>query len=165
MIGPTYRPLANITLSSAASSVTFGSIPSTYRDLIVISNFTSTSSSDGLIGRFNSDSGSNYNYVRMWGENSSGFSSSSTSQTSSYLGDVPTTNRMFNRWQIMDYSVTDKHKASLVTHVYDPASLSYNVFVTANRWASTSAITSIVLDLNAGSFTSGSTFALYGIES
>ena len=56
---PTYTPLATVTLGTAASSVTFSSIPATYRDLILVVN--ATTSADGIPSlRFNGDSGNNY---------------------------------------------------------------------------------------------------------
>jgi hypothetical protein len=62
---PTYTPLANVTLGATAATVTFGSIPATMRDLVVIVN--GTTSSNVFTGlRFNSDSGSNYTFVRMF---------------------------------------------------------------------------------------------------
>ena len=159
----TYVPLATVTLTSTDSEIIFSSIPATYRDLIVVSSFTCSSSASGLNGRFNSDTGNNYSYVRMWGENSSGFSSAAT-DTRNYLGDIPTLGQVMNRWQIMDYSATDKHKTSLVLHAYAPT-VSYNNFTTANRWANTNAINTITLFPTQGTFQSGSTFSLYGIAS
>jgi hypothetical protein len=39
----TYTPIASITLGATATSVTFSSIPSTYTDLILVMNGSSTS--------------------------------------------------------------------------------------------------------------------------
>jgi len=79
----TYRPLATITLGSTASSITFSSIPATYRDLIIVGNPLGAEAA----ARFNGDSGSNYNGVQMWGNGSNPLSSS-FSATSSYLGGI-----------------------------------------------------------------------------
>jgi hypothetical protein len=61
----------------------------------------------------------------------------------------------------MDYSATDKHKTGL--HRYGIPSDS--VLTTATRWASTSAVTSLLVFPRTGSFNIGSTFNLYGIVS
>ena len=41
---PTYTPLATVTLGTSAASVTFSSIPATYRDLILIFDGTGSGS-------------------------------------------------------------------------------------------------------------------------
>jgi hypothetical protein len=63
--------------------------------------------------------------------------------------------------QIMDYSATDKHKTSLIRGNDAGA----EVIAHAQRWASTSAVTSVRALITANNFASGSTFSLYGIAS
>ena len=58
---PTYTPLANVTLGAAASSVTVGSIPATYRDVICVVVAEGSTTLQGRI-RLNSDTGSAYSY-------------------------------------------------------------------------------------------------------
>jgi hypothetical protein len=165
---PTYTPLATVTLGTAASSVTFSSIPATYRDLIVVMNARSVYSadrSDDLQYRFNADSGSNYSWVNMAGFDSSTASSSSSSQTSGRIGVLETssdsnTNNGVLIFQVMDYCATDKHKTAL-----SRTNIARNfVAAHANRWASTTAVTSINVFGNRGSnLAAGSTFSLYGV--
>jgi hypothetical protein len=159
---PTYTALATVTLGTTASSITFSSIPATYRDLVVVLNGTVTNNTD-LRVRYNGDTGSNYSKVHMWGQNSSGQSDSSTGDNHLNLRDVPGSARLFTRVQIMDYSATDKHKTALALNTYDPSSFTYNLFTGAGRWANTSAITSILVFLGTGNFNSGTTLSLYGI--
>jgi len=71
---PTYTPLATVTLGSTAASVTFSSIPATYRDLILIITAQRTGSPVNVGMRFNGDSGSNYSSVFMTGTGSSAIS-------------------------------------------------------------------------------------------
>jgi hypothetical protein len=154
---PTYTALANITLGSTATSVTFSSIPATYRDLILVYSGTSTSVS-GVEGRFNGDSGTNYSLVRMFGTGSPGSSSATTNYFPVVYTGLPIT--ALSIVQIMDYSATDKHKTVLTR----AGGAGYTTTeALASRWANTAAITSINI-LSIG-FTSGSTFALYGIAS
>lgn len=71
-------PLATTTLGSATASVTFGSIPSGYRDLVLV--MESAISSNGQMSfRFNGDTGSNYSIVHMSGISSGALSASATS--------------------------------------------------------------------------------------
>jgi len=154
---PTYTPLANITLASAASSVTFSSIPATYRDLILVLNGVE-SANQYIAVRFNSDTGSNYSYVRMI----DGPASASGTETFGRLGAGNPTTRFMVIAEIMDYSATNKHKTWL-TRTDIPANA---VGAIAGRWANTSAITSInVLTTTADTYSIGTTFALYGIVS
>jgi hypothetical protein len=160
----TYTPLATITLTSSDSDVTFSSIPGTYRDLVLVTNGTSASGADALRFRFNGDTGNNYSFVRMWGENSSAFSSSATTNFA-YAGDLPGSNlAFFSRLQIMDYSASNKHKGTLASQAYNPAAANYNAFTTANRWSNNNAITSISV-FCVTTFNIGTTFSLYGIAS
>jgi len=157
---PTYTPLATVTLTSNASSVTFSNIPATYRDLILVFNGSATSGSD-LRFRFNSDTGNNYNFVNMGAASATPQSASSSNQSSiavSYTA-VLTTRRNVVLTQIMDYSATDKHK-TLLARANDEGQ---GVSATAARWANTNAITTILLYPDANQFSSGSRFDLYGV--
>jgi hypothetical protein len=152
---PTYTPLATQTLSSTASSVTFSSIPATYRDLILVVNCRHTGSgTQDLIMQFNSDAG-NASRVYM-----AGYSSTTESGTLSNI--VAQFNDQNNNEvgisHIMDYSATDKHK-TVLTRTND----SGFVEAMAQRWASTAAINSIRLAYTS-TFAIGSTFSLYGIQ-
>jgi hypothetical protein len=149
---PTYTPLATVTLGTTAASVTFSSIPATYRDLIVVFEGSTTSDAFGFM-RFNGDSGGNYSYVRM---NSSPGSDSASGSSSSLIAEIrsPRGNVIT---QIMDYSATDKHK-TLLARSNEPGI----TIATASRWGNTAAITSVQMFVGS-SFTSGSNFALYGV--
>ena len=152
---PTYTPLATVTLASTAATVTFGSIPATMRDLVLVVNGKiTTNTATGL--RFNSDSGSNYTMVRM-------FTTSSSTSTTTYglltTGD-PTADTL-SIAQIMDYSATDKHKTFLVRSNI-PAN---NSAAHAVRWANTAAITTVAAVAISTTWAVGTTFGLYGIVS
>jgi hypothetical protein len=159
---PTYTPLANVTLSSSASSVTFSSIPATYRDLVLVVEATSTSLAYGKL-EINSDTGSNYSYVLMQGNGSAAASGSVGGVASGYFSpyDNPrfSTTAHLSITQIMDYAQTNKHK----TWISRGNRAADGVGAVAGRWASTNAITQIKLSPTSGNWASGSTFALYGI--
>jgi hypothetical protein len=153
---PTYTPLATVTLGATAATVTFSSIPATMRDLIVVVNGkTSANEFTGL--RFNSDSGSNYTFVRMF----SGPSSTSDTRTYGLLTTGDPTTETLSIAQIMDYSATDKHKTVLIRSNI-PAD---NAAAHAVRWANTAAITTVAVEAISTTWAVGTTFALYGIAS
>jgi len=157
-------PLQNITLSSPQSSVTFASIPGTFRDLYIITNTRHVSSNqpfNQLRYRFNSDSGANYNYVRMigWGTNTES-SGGSNNVELTFTFDAPSTSSSFVPIisNIMDYA-TNKHK-SIIARL-DDAAVSTQAYTA--RWASTAAITSVTIFAPSDSWVAGSTFALFGV--
>ena len=158
---PTYTALANITLGSSASSVTFSSIPATYRDLILVSDYAASGVSY-LQLQINSDTGTNYSFVTMYTDPA--VISASNTYDRFYLttNTIQSGARIASVAQIMDYSATDKHKTVLSRQNFTRATGTQVVEAQASRWASTSAITSLQVS---GGFSSGATFALYGIAS
>jgi hypothetical protein len=151
----TYIALATTTLTTTTSSVTFSSIPATYRDLVLIAA-GSVDTDRGANIQFNNDTGTNYSIVFMFGQGTSANSEQYTGQTSIGFGAFQPNG--INIHHIMDYSATDKHKTVLGrrdTNTYTLAG--------AGRWASTSAITSI--KFNSTNMQSGTVLTLYGIVS
>ena len=166
MSTPTYTPLATITLTSSASSVTFSSIPATYRDLVIVFNGQrSASGTVGLRVRFNSDTGSNYHVVKMLGDGS--VAESSVDSPNDYVEGsanraISAVSRSNAICQIMDYSATDKHK-SVLSRSSRADATEGQAYASASRWANTAAITTVRLYLGSGDFASTSTFSIYGI--
>ena len=157
--------LATITLGSSAATVTFGSIPATYRDLRIIVNGGATASSDQMRIRINGDSTASYWWVNMRGTGSAAQSSAvGAAQTSSILdlfgNGLGTTLNGQYIVDLLDYSATDKHK-SFLCRADDATQGSHAI---AGRWTSTSAITSIQLYDSGTTFLAGSVFSLYGIS-
>jgi hypothetical protein len=162
---PTYTPLATVTLGSTASSVTFSSIPATYRDLILVATSTTAITSSGFCSvRFNADSGSNYSEVWMQSVGAPPAASSSSFSNGTELGFGGAFSQAI--MQIMDYSATDKHKTTL--NKWNTIAITTNDAVLqarAGRWANTAAITTVRLGASAGVLAIGTTFNLYGIAS
>jgi translation elongation factor P/translation initiation factor 5A len=158
----TYDLIASNVLGSSASSVTFSSIPATYRDLVLVMDIKTTTTGRPEM-QINSDTSSNYSKVIMTGDGTSATSTSGTSLTNIDFDTVTgaSTENQLRIWQFMDYSATDKHKTILNRSNRAGA----RVNAGAARWASTSAITTILLTCSTGNFDTGSTFYLYGIVS
>jgi len=156
----TYTPLANITLTGATSSITFTSITAGFRDYVIIGTFQNVSS-PYIALRFNSDTGGNYNRVEMFGDGTSTGAQAQSNETLGYSAGNPMANNSMITMSILDASATDKHKTWLSRY----SGASNVVSAQANRWANTSAITSITVLTGSGTWGSGTTFALYGIAS
>jgi hypothetical protein len=153
-----YVALATITLSSTSSSITFTSIPSNYKDLVLVTN--STTANGGLLYlRLNGDSGNNYNTVVMRGL-SDGAQSFAYANEPGYVSVSGYTNNSNAVINIMDYSATDKHKSILSRSGYSNQT---TVEATAIRWANTAAVNSVSLVFSSGGFGAGATASLYGV--
>jgi len=158
-----YTALANVTLGSSASSVTFSSISQAYRDLVLVSSVT-TSANTYTFLRVNGDSGStNYQGVTAGGNGSSPYSPLTSTNAALINVNFPTNDTAITSATInlLDYSVTDKQKPFLIR----VSRASGGTEMSAFRWVNTSAITEIVFGLLTGTYSAGSTFALYGIQS
>lgn len=149
-----YVALANITLGTTAPTITFSNIPATFRDLVVV--FQTTKSTNLTVRMvFNGDTSLAYQFVTL--------DSTTTDQTTQgtfssgvRIGDgIQSLNSLIN---IMDYSVTDKHKTGILQGRADGVFRS-QVF----RWPSTSAINSILFTAVNSTFDAGTSVALYGI--
>ena len=159
MATPTYVPLGTLVLPSTATSVTFSSIPATYRDLIILigGGITAGLPARGVEYFYNSDfTLSNYASVDMYGWSSGTGSGSGARQGFGMAGSANSV-----ALQIMDYAQTNKHKTSLVRFDANGGETG----AAAGRWANTSAITSITIQdsILGFTFTAGSTFSMYGV--
>jgi hypothetical protein len=166
MATPTYEPIATTTLGSNQATITFSSIPSTYTDLVIVSNFgTSTASYPYL--RFNGDTGSNYSVTDLSGNGSSAVSARESGGNKiwlSYNFELPTTLTSNLIVNVQNYANSTTYKTTL-SRVNNAAN---GTGAIVGLWRSTAAITSLTLNmikLGTGyDFTAGSTFTLYGIK-
>lgn len=163
----TYDPIATQTLGSAAATVTFSSIPSTFTDLVLVVSGRSTNGSgdDSMYMRFNGDSGTNYSWTRILGNGSAASSFRLSNQTVGTIDGISggsTASGTFSATiaNFQNYSNTTTNKTILGR---SNVAGSYTV-ANVNLYRSTSAISSMVLSLATGNFATGSTFTLYGIK-
>jgi hypothetical protein len=162
-----YIALATTTLGSAASSVTFSSIPTSVngialRDLILIANYGSTNANTGLSQiQLNSDTGNNYNDVFMAGAPDNSVSSIANANIGSirFLRNFFDVNSLTQHgiMQLFDFSQTNKQKSVLIRNGAPD-----RLILTSARWASTSAVDTLRI-FTTDTFRSGSTFSLYGV--
>jgi hypothetical protein len=166
----TYTLISSNTLGSAAASVTFSAIPSTYTDLVIKASIRTTAGgvASSYIFRLNGDTATNYSQTRIEGNGSSA-SSGRTSSTSLFVGYYPTasgatTNTFANhKIYIPNYLSTTSKQLSLFGVTENNATQSY-IDEIALLYRGTSAISSIVFDGDGYNFVSGSSFYLYGIK-
>lgn len=163
-----FESIATTTVGSGgSSSITFSSIPATYKHLQL--RHLARNSGNNISARttFNSDSSSVYTIHELYGDGSSAFAAAQTGiayyptglvgpNSSSGVFGVSVTD-------ILDYADTNKFKTARTLTGYDGNGSGY-VELTSGVWRSTSAITSITIVPNAGSFVQYSHFALYGIK-
>ena len=155
----TYEPIATTTLGTTQNQVDFNAISGSYTDLVLIFNGGVTSTGDIWL-RMNSDTGSNYSRTRLTGDGSTAASTRNSAASSIFIsaGTVgATANAIIN---IQNYSNATTYK----TTVSRFNSSTYSV-ASCGLWRSTSTITTLSLRADsADTFTSGSTFTLYGIK-
>ena len=159
----TYEPIATTTLSSAAASITFSSIPGTYTDLVISTTILDNASSDDFFLRLNSDTASNYSLTRLYGDGTSATSGRSTSQTSIIVNATGTSTTIphFYLINIFSYAGTT-NKTVLIDGIEDENGIGY-VLRKVGLYRNTAAITSASLTMVSGNFKTGTTATLYGI--
>jgi hypothetical protein len=161
----TYEKIATTTLGSAASSITFSSIASTYTDLVVVVQGTYSTSDDLLSLRYNNDTGSNYSSTNLYGNGTTTASYRTSSATSIQVGWYPhpggaaVVSQMV--LQILNYSNATTYKTNI------SRGDTTNVQGTAARvglWRNTAAINRLDLIMLAGNLQTGTTATVYGIK-
>jgi hypothetical protein len=159
----TYEPIATTTLGSAAASYTFSSIPATYTDLVLVSNFGLATAGNVLDIRFNSDTGNNYSYTILDGNGTVAESVRGSNQSFIPLDYTAATNNLnsVSICNIQNYSNTTTNKTSVIRH----SNASSGTDAIVGLWRNTAAISTIVVFASAGNIIAGSTFTLYGIKS
>lgn len=157
--GPTYVSVASSTLSSNSTSITFSSIPGSYTDLILIVKgiFASGSTNDTAL-QFNSDTGTNYSWIRLLGNGSVASSGRQASDAQIDFGLMSSTNQTNSIAHIQNYSNTTSHKT-----VIGRGNSTEYVSLNVGAWRNTAAITSITVR-SAATFVTGTIFSLYGIK-
>jgi hypothetical protein len=156
----TYTPIATQTLGSSASTVTFSSISGSYTDLVmVISAFTGNDVAEYTM-RLNGDSGTNYSVTSLEGAGSVAVSQRQSTQPQMYLVGFQGgtyTEPFTTLIHFMNYSNTTTNKTILSRSSSNAAS------AYCGLWRSTAAINTIAITTPSSTFSTNTTFSLYGI--
>lgn len=168
--GNTYEAIATQTVTgSAAATVTFSSIPSTYTDLVLVMQPAAGFETENVGIRFNSDTGNNYSYTKLTGNGSTATSTRATNFSRINMCDsIGTTTTLGNLTiicNIMNYANSTTNKTTLSRS--NQATGTYpGVETMVGLWRNTAAITSVTaMQSGSATFSIGSTFSLYGIAS
>ena len=164
-----YESIASQTLGSSTATVTFSSIPATYKHLqirVIARSTFGADSGDQVLVQANGVTGSSYSYHYISTNGSSTDANGFGTQTNMGLGYAPndgTTADTFGAFiiDVIDYASTSKNKTFRAFGGYD-ANGSGTLRIQSGLFQNTSAITSISISQN--TFKTGSIFALYGIK-
>ena len=167
-----YESIASATGTGSSGTITFSSIPSTYKHLQIRINALATGNTSLWRMRFNGDTGSNYSWHYLVGNGtssaSSGGSGSATSMYLSLSGSSGSANLYptVSIVDIHDYASTTKNKTERHITGFDNnlGTTSSYLEIDSGAWYNTAAITSIEIAILSNSFATTATFALYGIK-
>jgi hypothetical protein len=155
--------IAQQVLSSSTASLTFSSIPGTFRDLVlVVDTIRATTGSTTLGVRFNANTGNSYHYVTIEGNgsNTNGPTGTDTFVTASAFTNVFNgLDRALIIYNIMDYSTSNKN----IPVLSRASNASAVTALAAGRWGFAGPVTQVDVFATTGQFATGSIFTLYGI--
>ena len=166
----TYVKIATVSLGSAASTISFTSIPSTYTDLLIMGslrNSAADTNTDTVL-TFNSNT-SSYSGRRLAGNGSSA-SSDTQGATNGYYFSLTGegtnwTASTFSNGSIYIPNYTSSNNKSISTDaVAENNGTAASAQLAAGLWSNSAAITSITLTSGNGNFVQYSTATLYGIS-
>lgn len=173
-VAGSYELISSTILTSATSSVTFSSIPSTYKHLQARMTIRGTTDFNGGMGiQFNNDTNTNYSRHNLFGDGGAVYSQGAGSQSrintdvnNAFFpgGSASASQFGLSVLDIFDYASTTKNK-TIKQFAGAHASNGYQVGLISGAWYSTSAISTITLtQLAMTNFAIGSRFSLYGIK-
>ena len=164
-----FQSIATYSSINGLNSVTFSSIPQTFKHLQIRTSTIATT--DGYIeSRLNADSGYNYAWHILTGQGSAASASASTSQTklriTGFNNQMDTTNPYVSITDILDYTNTNKH-TTIRTLSGKDSNGAGDMNLISGVWLNSAAVTSIELFLSpvvGKTYLTGSHIALYGIR-
>lgn len=172
-----FESIATVVVGSGgSSSISFTSIPSTYKHLQVRAMLSTVQGTDrgnsALYARFNSDTTSNYNWHQLKGNGSSVSSGGAGGENAIYGSDTWYSGGVSGVFGVMimdilDYTDTSRYKTVRILNGFDSNSATTgntSIALNSGLWLSTSAINTITIPNNGFNFKEYSHFALYGIR-
>lgn len=162
----TYTLIDKAILTGTQASITFSSIPSTYTDLLVKlsarTDWSNGINADGIVIKPNGSS-SNMTAKRLLGSGSAASSDTNTGPIAA--ANASSTASTFGNGEIYIPNYAGSNYKSISTDGVSESNASTTYMgLFANLWSDTSAISSLEIAGQNGSFVSGSTFYLYGIK-
>ena len=160
-----YESIATITGSGTPSSITFSSIPSTYKHLQIRQSVL-LSSGNNIKMQFNGDTTSNYSWHQLAGSGSSASAASAANTGFMYAGywagtaNAPEAGII----DVLEYANTNINKTVRILEGNDINGAGGYITFWSGNWRSTSAVSSITLFPASGQFDTNTKFALYGVR-
>jgi len=175
LVTTAFESIATVNGNGSAASLTFSSIPSTYKALQIraIGRDTNAGTAAGnFLMTFNSDTGANYSRHNLRGTGAvaaaGGAASASNINLNSFAWFSGTAANTFGAAivDIQDYASTTKNKTvrALLGVNDNAASGNEQITLASAAWYSTAAVSTITLVSDGTAFATGTTFALYGIK-
>ena len=169
-----YDSIASYTIGSGGgtSSVTFSSIPQTYKHLqlrVLARSYSGGGvSNDGLNGYLNGDTGTNYVRHNLDGDGATATANAYTARPYMNIGSSAGSGTTANSYgvsivDILDYTSTSKNKVSLSLSGVDLNDTNGTISFHSALWLNTAAVTSFQISI-AYPFQQYSHIALYGIK-
>lgn len=171
---PSYESIATATASGSSATLTFSSIPSTYKHLQIrsIAKSGAGSGQRNLTMEFNASTASNHAWHRLFGDGTNAGVEATASTGSIRLGNAsiqatPASTFASSIIDIIDYASTTKNKTVRYFSGADTNSAPTAGVISLGSGVllSTTAITSIsISDAGFENFAVGTVFSLYGIK-
>ena len=170
-----FESIATATGTGSSTTITFSSIPSTYKHLQLRWNARDTFSAGNTPINFalviNGDTGTSYVHHELIGNGSSVSSANNIGYNNGFFRNAAVAGSGVANMMgtgiadFIDYASTTKYKTIRAFTGYNTnGTITDNIELQSNLWTSTSALTSFTLTSNGNAFTTTSTFALYGIK-
>jgi len=171
--GSSFESIATLTAAGGESYLSFTSIPSTYASIQLrgIGRFSTATTSNYVTIKLNNDTAANYVRHRLYGDGTSAVAQGATAATYMPIGRVAgasATASVFGAaiCDIHDYASTTNNKTIRAFGGNDGAAAdtSYQVQLASGLWLSTAAVNRVDVYPDSGTWSAGSTFALYGVK-
>ena len=172
VITPTSFESIATSTPNGVSTVTFSSIPSTYKSLQIRINAIGSTGGVSYGIRFNGDSGNSYwsHFIQGSSNTATGATFTGNAFNRGYLGLIQSAGLADGGQgagivDIIDYSSTTKRKTGRVISGTDTNNLVPGyINLTSFHWLNTAAITSIDIVTSNATFSTGCSIALYGVN-
>jgi hypothetical protein len=164
-----FELIERVDVSSTASSITFSSIPSTYKHLQVRGIARSSSGSQYTKLRFNNDSSSVYTYHGFFGSSSAAVTDFAISQNGAGASGSAGGSTLAGTYagviiDILDYANSNKNTTTKNLDGFNTNGGATQIVLGSGLWVNTAAVNRVDLIPSASTYAQYSSFALYGIK-
>lgn len=162
---PTYVAIAKQVLTGTQASVTFSAIPSTYTDLLLVASARSSNNGNVFGQLIIAPNNGSFSFTEVYGSGSAATPWRSTNGSGyGAAGSTATANTFGNHEIYIPNYAGSTYKPLGNTGVGETNATAAFMSINAGLYSSTTAISSLVITIDAGSIASGSRFDLYGIK-